>query len=306
MNARPPAASDSTENIADWVEFEVLRSPNREFSLEGLVRVIRRTGSTDAIAGARGDAGSEISQRVAEDAFAEVENRLLACGDNRYPFDVVPGVLRLKRQEEFSPYVLLLLLSSTKPTSGHDGTAVLFEGICRHAALGYLGGVENGADAIRFGAPRIPPLTKLSAAIDDLCRAIGEGGGCKDPHKARHTGDDELDIVAWRAFPDLKEGKLIAFGQCATGATDWQQKLSRLDGQRFCKKWLRDAYIVDPLRLFFVPRRIPRSEWQHAGIDGGILFDRCRITACLQGLTKDLAQQCKRATRELLGEARKN
>jgi hypothetical protein len=305
MRLRPPAASDSTEIVADWIEFETLRSADRRLSLEDLVRVIRRGGSTDAVAGAQGDAGSVASQRVAEDAFAEIENRVRACGAGAYPFEVSPGVLNLRPTHEHSSYVLLLLLSNRKPTSGHKGTAVLFERLCQHAALGYLGGDVNGATAIRFGAPRVAPITKLNDAVDDLCRMIAEGGGCKNRKKANHTGDSELDIVAWRHFPDLKSGKLIAFGQCASGASDWQTKLAKLDGERFCKKWLRDMFVVAPLRLFFVPRRIPSDDWEHAGIDGGILFDRCRIVACLKDVGTELMQQCEQNARMLLAEARK-
>jgi hypothetical protein len=299
-----PAASDPTEIVADWVEVQVLRSANKEFSLEACVQVIRRTGSTDALAGALGDRGSEVSQRVAQEAFAEIENRAHACGTDRYPFAVEPGLLRLKQAQEISPYILLLLLSLRKPTAGHAGTSALFEALCANAALGYLGGPENGAEVIRFGSPREAPLTKLSAAIDHMCAALGEGGGCRHPRLARHTGDDELDIVVWRKFPDSKEGKLIAFGQCASGATDWQAKLSKLDGARFCKKWLRRMCVVDPVRLYFVPRRIPRDEWEHAGIDGGILFDRCRIVACLSHTNAELTRRCTQHARTLLAEAR--
>ena len=299
-----PAASDPTEILADWVELEALGSANREFSLENLVRVIRRTGSVDAVAGAHGDRGSEASQRVAEDAFAEIESRAEACGVDRYPFVIEPGLLRSKKQPEISPYILLLLLSFRKPTSGHGGTSALFEAICAEAALGYLGGAENGAEVVRFGSPRLAPLTKLSAAIDHMCAVLGEGGGCRHPQQARHTGDDELDIVAWRKFPDLKQGKLIAFGQCASGVTDWQSKLSKLDGERFCKKWFRSMCVVNPVRMYFVPRRIPRNQWEHAGIDGGILFDRCRIIACLPDMSVELRKRCKQNTRTLLTEAR--
>jgi hypothetical protein len=304
MRLRLPAASDPTEIIADWIEFETLRSEERRLSLEDLVRVIRRGGTTDAIAGPGGDAGSTISQRVAEDAFVEIDNRVRACGPDKYPFEVAPGVLHLRQAHELSSYVLLLLLSNTKPTSGHAGTAALFERLCQYAALGYLGGGANGAAAIRFGAPRVAPIARLNDAVDHLCRVIAEGGGCKNRQKANHTGDGELDIVAWRHFPDLRSGKLIAFGQCASGASDWQAKLAKLDGERFCKKWLRDMFVVAPMRLFFVPRRIPPNDWDHAGIDGGILFDRCRIVACLKDVSNDVLHQCEQSVRVLLAKVR--
>jgi hypothetical protein len=300
-----PAASDPTEIVADWIEYEALRSKTRSYSLQSLVRVIRRSGSVDAFQDERGDIGSQHSQRVAQDAFGEIENRAAACGVDGYPFEVKPGLIRLKAGGDTSPYVLLLLLSAAKPTSGHSGTAVLFERICCHAAFEYLGGSQNQAKVLRFGAPRKTPVGQFHQAISHLCIEISEGGGCKHPEKGKHTGDDGLDIVAWRGFPDAKEGQLIVFGQCAGGLDRWEKKLMELDGQKFVRKWFRNMLVVDPVRAFFVPRRIPRDDWEHSGIEGGILFDRCRIVACLQALDRTLTKECARIARSLVAKARK-
>jgi hypothetical protein len=298
-----PVASDPAEEVADWIELQAVRSPGKQASMESVVRVIRRGGSTDAIENARGDAGSELSQRVAEEAFIEIENRIRACGHHEaYPFEVEPGLIRLKKGWKSSPYVTLLLLSATAPTAGHNGTAVLFERICRYAALEYCGGAANGTDAIRFGSPRRAPHAKFHQAVDNLCGKLSEGGGCRQPHLANHTGDDGLDIVAWRPFPDLKEGKLVAFGQCAAGAVGWEAKLSELDGEKFTQKWFRQMLVTKPIRLFFLPRRISRERWENAGIDGGILFDRCRIASCLRDLDADLVKDCKAAVAKLIAK----
>jgi hypothetical protein len=304
MKLATPAAADATESLADWMEFEALRSKEEQTSVEDLVRVIRRTGSTDAFDESNADRGSEVSQIVAQDAFSEVENRKIACGNNGYPFDIEQGLLRLKSKPEDFPYILLLLMSATTPTAGHQGTAALFERMCTQAALEYLGGTANGAGAIRFGSPRKTPLAQLNQAIDDLCVRVAEGGGCKISAKAKHLGDEGLDVVAWRHFPDTKEGKLIAFGQCAGSATGWQQKLIELDSRKFIQKWFREILVVDPIHLFFVPRRIPRDDWHNAGIDGGILFDRCRIVACMTNPTQDLARECRASALRMIAEAR--
>jgi hypothetical protein len=304
MKPPTPVASDPSEILADWIEFDAVLSTEGQSSAENLVRLLRRSGSVDAISGPRGDQGSALSQTIVEDAFVEIENRSKACG-NGYPFAIEQGLLRLVQQPTQSPYVLLLLMSVAVPTPGHRGTAVLFERICSEAALGYLGGVSNGAESIRFGAPRKVPLAKLSQALDDLCARMSEGAGCKFPDKAKHSGDEGLDIVAWRKFPDLKAGQLIAFGQCAGGGGNWQKKLAELDGRKFAQKWFREMFVVDPVRLFFLPRRIPPTDWMHSGIDGGILFDRCRIIACLPNLSLSLASDCAAATGRLLQTASK-
>jgi len=304
MTLLTPAASDPTEYSADWMEFEALRSIERQTSIVELAKLLRRTGSTDALEGPRGDAGSELSQAIAEDAFSEIENRRRACGEGNYPFEVQRGLLRLRVEPEKSPYILLLLMSAFAPTTGHNGTAVLFERLCTQATLGYLGGASNAVQAVHFGSPRRAPRARLSQAIDALCVGLAEGGGCRRPSKATHLGDDGLDIVAWRSFPDSKEGKLVAFGQCAGGRTDWESKLAELDAIAFMKKWMRTLLIVTPIRLFFVPRRIPEDDWEAAGIDGGILFDRCRIVSCLNELAAELSNACQEAATVMLTRLR--
>lgn len=297
---RNPSATDPTEESADWMELDALQSPNKQTSIASFAKLIRRNGSTDAFEGPLEDKGSVRSQQIAEDVFAEIENRSKACGSGNYPFQIERGSLHLKADASLFPYISLLLMSITKPTSGHNGSAALFEQMCTHATLGYLGGPGNGATAVRFGAPRKTPLAKLSQAIDDLCTSMAEGGGCLQPNRAKHTGDENLDIVAWRHFPDAKLGKLILFGQCAAGTAGWQKKLADMDARAFVKKWFRSTLAVDPVRVFFVPRRIPVADWSDAAIDGGILFDRCRIVACMVDMKKEQEDLRKKFTADSL------
>jgi hypothetical protein len=74
-----------------------------------------------------------------------------------------------------------------------------------------------------------------------------------------------------------------------------------MDASAFGRKWLRTPLIVNPIRMFFVPRRISPAIWENAGIDGGILFDRCRIAACFSPSTA-IDVQRKKVTKALLKE----
>jgi hypothetical protein len=303
-----PAASDPVESRADWLEFAALCSKERRVSLEDLVRIIRREGSVDGlddVDDARADRGSARSQQVVEEAFAELAVRVKAC-DGEYPFELEQGLLRLRDDAVAAPYLLLLLLSFKEPTSGHAGTAAMFERLCAHAAKQYFGGEANGASAFRFGSPRRVPLAKLSDAIDHLCKELSEGGGVRDPEYAKHTGDEGLDIVAWKHFPDRRGGKLIAFGQCAGGRVNWTDKLNELDGQKFASKLFRDPMIVAPIRFFFIPRRVPSDNWDKVSIDAGVVFDRCRIVSCLKGLDPTLRRDCAAMLKALTQQIRRS
>lgn len=279
MNLQNPVASDDVLEHADWLEGVALKSSAGTASLEDLVSVLRQNGSVDGLGDDQeisDDRGSVTSQGIANDAFAELQKRAVACGDN-YPFDLAQGLLTIRKNAEDSVYVLLSLLSSDAPTSGHKGTATLFEHICTDAACAYFGGTDTGVNKLRFGAPRKSPLVKFHSAVDDLCVQIGEGGGCSDTTLIHH-GDGGLDVVAWKDFPDKKVGKLIAFGQCA-GGNAWRIKADELDGTKFIRKWIRNPFTVEPIRMFFVPRWIGVDFWRETGIDGGIVFDRGRITS---------------------------
>ena len=114
---------------------------------------------------------------------------------------------------------------------------------------------------------------------------IGEGSGSSGHPEAPKQKDAGLDVVVWRDFPDKRDGKLIAFGQCATGE-NWTGKLGDLRPRDWCKLWMNESPLVDPLATLFVPRRVDRDFWRRANGYGGILFDRCRVVALTTQLDK--------------------
>lgn len=71
---------------------------------------------------------------------------------------------------------------------------------------------------------------------------------------------------------------MIAFGQCAAGA-NWPAKVSELpDTRSWCQAWMIRPPCVPPVRMFFVPHRLTREEWETRSTIGGVLFERCRIS----------------------------
>lgn len=303
-----PSASDPRESLADWLELRAICASDQDSSREDLVRVVRRSASTEGLTTGDDldrDMGSEASQSVADDAFAEIEDRLQACGGagGSYPFEVGAGFIQLREGFEESAYIFQLLLTYSGPMLGQrrpreSRAEVIFEEICVEAARSYFGG-----RAVGFGFPRTRAHASFPTAITHLCSELGEGGGCSQVGARARPADAKLDVVAWRDFLDRREGKLIGFGQCAAGA-DWKDKLSELDHVAFCKKWLREFPAVDPVRMFFVPRRVGRPEWRHIAIDGGLLFDRCRISHHADKLSEGLSERAATWTRTAMNRAR--
>ena len=297
-----PVASATKEELADWLELRALTDGDLSSSLQDLMREVRRNGSLDAFENAV-DRGSSDSERVAEDAFAELEGRRTACGEAFYPFTVEKHAIVARAGYERSPYIFQLLLTrfGLVAPGGLPSPEKTFEEISAVAARRYMGPDDDVA-GFAFGFPRRHEAKSFQKALDDLSRQLGEGGGCKVPtadaagialaKKIAEQKDGKLDIVAWRPFPDRRGGKLIGFGQCATGATDWRAKVSELQPFNFLQMWLREMFSVMPIRMFFVPRRVEEHDWHHVAIQAGILFDRCRITHHCGALSKALGDEC--------------
>ena len=131
-------------------------------------------------------------------------------------------------------------------------------------------------------------------------------GGCH--HKGRpklpDQKDGKLDIVAWKEFEDKRQGKLITFGQCATGR-DWEAKRSELPAaEDWCTNWMADRPAVWPVRSFFVPHRVDRGNWFYTCSLSGILYDRCRIASLASTLDTGLEAKWKKWSSHVLKEIR--
>ncbi len=146
----------------------------------------------------------------------------------------------------------------------------LFEDLCCLAASLYLGG-----ESLRFAHPRTELPAHFGKAVTTLCARLGEGQEFRK-QPTLHSKDATLDVVAWKHFPDGLSGKLVLFGQCASGG-DWNSKLGALQPLSFCEQWMIEVPPSDLLRGFFVPHRIPYDSWSWTNRRGGILLDRCRI-----------------------------
>ena len=301
----PPASAAPSEH-ADWLELKALSSRDRNSSIADLARTIKRAGTMDAMIEDDDvvdvDPGGEGVTAVTAAAFDELETRDQACGlASGYAFDVRANFIEAKGEAEKSIYVFLLLLAryghlAAKQVARADS---LFEEIAAAAVRGYLGGSAAGVEAVAFGPTRRKKGKGFRCAVDELCARLGEGGGISTEPAASDQKDAKLDVVAWTPFPDRRRGKLVMFGQCATGK-NWQGKVTELQPESFCRLWLREALHIIPGRVFFVPFTIPDHGWNIAISRAGIVFDRCRIAAHATDIPAPIVKKCRQWTREVL------
>ena len=109
-----------------------------------------------------------------------------------------------------------------------------------------------------------------------LCKSIGEGEGWREGAVAPGGGDGNLDIVVWRKFQDGRKGGLVGFAQCKTG-NGWDEHLTELNPRTFCRDFMEQPLVLEPVKIYMVPNRISLQVWESHTGNGGILLDRCRI-----------------------------
>jgi hypothetical protein len=297
-----PEPSAPVEHHADFLELCVLRSHQRSVSFQEFARDMRMTGATETLLDSeQPDGGDHVDDRtegLVEAAFAELDHRRRSCGNlaGSYPFDFSADGNRLTAHEGYaeSLYTFLALLSWFGKDAGPRGSdgEKLFEEVAASASEVYLGGPGHRVHSYVFGFPRRVGPSGFAQALDELCRKLGEGRG-------HHSGrpmlpdqkDGKLDVVAWVDFTDAREGKLIAFGQCATGS-NWKQKISELPSpDLWCAQWMAETPTVLPIRCFFVPHRVEAQRWIFSCRFGGILYDRCRIASLASAIGDTLQRR---------------
>jgi hypothetical protein len=293
-----PTVADSPEAHADWVEFMSLVSSDRYIAWADHQRDLRISGLEES-----DDALLEDLEPIIDTIIAEVSERREACGDRdeSYPFEVTELGLRCLPEAITSVYAFQLLLSLFGRSAGPTGSYGdrIFEDLSAAALLSYLGTAQEGLEVRVFGFPRRIGASGFREAVDELCRALGEGVQCKNAPEVDDQKDAHLDLVAWRKFPGSSPGHMIAFGQCATGV-HWFQKIHELSPEKWCRLWLQEPPLVSPVTTFFLPRRAERHEWRRASVYGGIVFDRCRISWLLPEIPESLANEILPWTQHVL------
>ena len=312
----PPKITDPIEEAADWVEWCSLVEPDENVSFDQLVSVMRMGGSVDAVSEPdEYDYPETVEERTdleeavldsdkyeasAESVFYELNDRFYSCGEKNYPFNITKGSVTTKNEIYNSPYLFMLLLTKYGHDAGPsniDGSK-LFEELCATALKNYLN--NETSRSLVFGFPRRLTADGFKPALDRVSLDLGEGDGSTSRPTSNDQKDAKLDIVAWKPFLDDRKGKLIIFGQCATG-DNWKEKRSELIAPSdWCRLWLRDTPAVLPIKSFFVPHRIGEKDWFESCVYAGILFDRCRISNYAIGLESRLVRDINRWSKYII------
>jgi hypothetical protein len=262
-----PESPFRTEELADWLELTAVEAADDNASAGDLERELNRLGHADP-------------HDLLGSVFLEVERREKAAGKDGYPFDRKDSSIELKAEaKNFPAYIFCLALSYRQwraRKSPPQNPWCLFEELACYSAKKYIGG-----DALIFGTSSREGRKakgRFQAMINDLAKRLGEGE-CFRPQRTFSAKDSQLDLVAWKGFPDSRPSQIILFGQCAAGA-NWTSKLNELIPEDFWDQWMNRGKVSTPLRSVFVPHRIfDHDRWENHARSARLLFDRCRVVA---------------------------
>ena len=299
-----PETQDANITIADWVELSALFSADGGTSREDVVRALRRdTGLTDTRA-----------QELANDVFRELSDRAKSAAvEDALPIATYP--FRLERSDthlklnELGPsrrwdrgfiYTFLLTMTRSSMSSrnrthaGVDPTKV-FERLCADVLGTFWGGMPPYSGSMVFGTSsnNSTAARTFKSKIETLCTTLGEGGGWREGAIPPGGGDGKLDVVAWRKFRDGRQGGLIGFAQCKTGL-GWDNHLTTLQPKAFCRKFMKQPLVLEPVRVYMVPNRIGSHVWENHTDNAGLLFDRCRIVQYAESIDNQVLIQARK------------
>ena len=245
MPINSPETSDTRSRLADWIEIQSLiktRQVATRADFGGLWDILDDNGREVEIDPETGDSLEteilEVDRSLSTDqVFDELEYRADVLKEH-YPFE-----LYLKDQNwHLSPtrssqdpdieaarisYLFCLLISAVRdgtltaddPDALRKAIPQLFQEISAKAAGGVLGG-----RVISFGWPRPDGSTFLSALMDASKQMkLGKPLNSVPLWSTGQEKDAGIDVIAWRDFPDRQPGKMVLFGQVASG-NDWTEK----------------------------------------------------------------------------------
>jgi hypothetical protein len=256
--------------VADWIELFI--TTTEEFiSKSNLSHLLERAS------------GEEPKEAFIGDIWRELKSR-----EKKYrvrPFIVDgPVVETTNNYKSKSTYIACLLMSLFGVASSSKRTPKLFERLSCFAVKAYLGG-----EAIVFGWPvELGKSPSIRDRIIEISVKLNERYVESPPEKYKDRG---VDVVAWKPFHEQRPSQIVFLLQCAAGQ-NWRGKAPTLP----IRSW--EQYIHwsnNPVKAFAVPCIIPDHDWHEISKDGGVLFDRIRIT----NLTHELATQDKTLARDL-------
>ena len=251
---------DSSSKVADWVELFVATHEDL-ISKAKLTHLIER------------ELGKEPSESFICDVWCELKTREKYYENSPFTIDQ----FAVESQNSFSfknAYIACLIISLFGAGEKTKGATKLFERLTCTAIKRYLRG-----DAIVFGWPVLPGQ---SPSIRDRIIEVSSQLNERYVESPRASYKDRgVDVIAWKPFRERRPSQLVVLLQCSAGR-NWRTKTGDLP----IDSWTQYIHwSFNPIKAFAVPHIISDRDWHEVSKEGGILFDRIRITNLMSEIT---------------------
>lgn len=268
-----PLSNDTRSQFADWLEVLALVRPRHVATRSEVLGLLDLLEPEDSSHGEEDDNGEKLDEEIledqrlaaADDVLDEFTNRQQILG-GLYPFDVAvrgaswsiqPSEPAAEDETEIARlcYKFCLLTSAIrdKRIKGkavpvlEASMPVHFQALSTESAAEVIGGVS-----FSFGWPR-PDASAFRPALSQLHQQLMLGAPLTfEPlWSSGKEKDAGVDVVAWREFDDAQPGKLILFGQVASG-NDWTTKSIKNDTPGFFS-WYSERPTEHHIPAIFIP-----------------------------------------------------
>jgi hypothetical protein len=291
----------------EWTAMQLGNSPVSASQIDDdIVGIFTEVQSTKESESLREEAPSDVDEQIEENLReateesdraeqkkenltagmqAEIERRIKLMGAH-YPFELIASSLSYRGNNSSAHKVYLQCLKTSVAPTKDDREG--FEDLAGRALRAYLG--ESRAIVKSFGwkaTAEADQPRRIKAMVEELHELTGEWpwapdvGFPQDP-PATLIKDLGIDTIAWLPMPDRRIGKLFVVAQCATGKTDWDDKLDDVNWDRITN-WIRPMPNRWSIRSFAIPFHLPNdARWLEVSRCGGLFLDRSRITLLLK------------------------
>ncbi len=243
----------SSAIVADWIELYVATTSN-VISKAKLSGLLERAS------------GQEPGEPFIGDIWRELARRQKLYKYSPFTIDKLAVEAAENKNSEIT-YIACLLIALYGPVNSSINVAKLFERLSCLAIKQYLDG-----EGIVFGWPVEPgDEPSIRERIISVASRLNENY-VESPREAYK--DRGVDVIAWKPFSEQRTSQIVVLLQCASGK-DWRNKTLDLP----LRSW--EQYIHwsnNPIKAFAVPCVISSRDWHDVSKEGGILFDRIRIT----------------------------
>jgi hypothetical protein len=282
----PLSASQVDDDIADiFLEFQ---SPKESEAVEaeGELETVE-----ERIEGKLREANEEAQRadQKRENLTAGVQSEIVRRSEmlvDHYPFVSDESSLSFRGNESPAHKAYLECLKTSISPTKEDREA--FEDLVGRALKAYLG--QDRAIVKPFGwqaEPEADQPRRIKEMVEQLECETGEWpwrpdiGFPADP-PATLVKDLGIDTIAWLPMPDQRCGRLFVVAQCATGRTNWDDKLNDVSWDRITN-WIRPMPDRWSIRCFAIPFHLPNDiRWLEVSRHGGLFLDRSRLTLLLK------------------------